>query len=139
MSHGGLKRARSWKRRIQPKEAYSSPGLLYSEVSVNAWVFAKRKTSCVLRSGIYALRFLNRQLPSILSLPRQSLADDPSSLSRETVPLRRDRVRHFERQREGLGSILDDFKPIVSCSRFCDLNFTCQRSQRPGNRAFWNR
>jgi|SRR5437016_14325336 len=31
MSHGGLKRARSWKRRIQPKEAYSSPGLLYSE------------------------------------------------------------------------------------------------------------
>jgi hypothetical protein len=23
--------ARSWKRRIQPKEAYSSPGLLYSE------------------------------------------------------------------------------------------------------------
>ena len=28
MSHGGLKRARSWKRRIQPKEAYSSPGLL---------------------------------------------------------------------------------------------------------------
>ncbi len=33
MSHGGLKRARSWKRRIQPKEAYSSPGLLYSEES----------------------------------------------------------------------------------------------------------
>ena len=31
MSLGGLKRARSWKRRIQPKEAYSSPGLLYSE------------------------------------------------------------------------------------------------------------
>jgi hypothetical protein len=31
MSHGGLKRARSWKQRIQPKEAYSSPGLLYSE------------------------------------------------------------------------------------------------------------
>jgi hypothetical protein len=31
MSHGGLKRARSRKRRIQPKEAYSSPGLLYSE------------------------------------------------------------------------------------------------------------
>ena len=31
MRHGGLKRARSWKRRIQPKEAYSSPGLLYSE------------------------------------------------------------------------------------------------------------
>ena len=31
MSHGGLTRARSWKRRIQPKEAYSSPGLLYSE------------------------------------------------------------------------------------------------------------
>jgi integrase len=31
MSHGGLKRARSWKRRIQPKEAYSSSGLLYSE------------------------------------------------------------------------------------------------------------
>src|SRR6266581_9109346 len=31
MSHGGLKRARSWKRRIQPKEACSSPGLLYSE------------------------------------------------------------------------------------------------------------
>jgi len=36
MSHGGLKRARSWKRRIQPKEAYSSPGLLYSE----AWAGA---------------------------------------------------------------------------------------------------
>src|ERR1700730_16903335 len=34
MSHGGLKRARSWKRRIQPKEAYSSPGLLYSEEPV---------------------------------------------------------------------------------------------------------
>ena len=34
MSHGGLKRARSWKRRIQPKEAYSSPGLLYSEACV---------------------------------------------------------------------------------------------------------
>jgi len=33
MSHGGLKRARSWKRRTQPKEAYSSPGLLYSEGS----------------------------------------------------------------------------------------------------------
>jgi hypothetical protein len=32
MSHGGLKRARSWKRRIQPKEAYSSSGLLYSEM-----------------------------------------------------------------------------------------------------------
>jgi len=31
MSHGGLKRAQSWKQRIQPKEAYSSPGLLYSE------------------------------------------------------------------------------------------------------------
>jgi len=30
-SHGGLKRARSWKRWIQPKKAYSSPGLLYSE------------------------------------------------------------------------------------------------------------
>jgi len=36
MSHGGLTRARSWKRRIQPKEAYSSPGLLYSEVCANA-------------------------------------------------------------------------------------------------------
>jgi hypothetical protein len=36
MSHDGLKRARSWKRRIQPKEAYSSPGLLYSEASANA-------------------------------------------------------------------------------------------------------
>ena len=35
MSHGGLKRARSWKRRIQPKEAYSSPGLLYSEACAN--------------------------------------------------------------------------------------------------------
>ena len=32
MSHGGLKRARSWKRRTQPKEAYTSPGLLYSEL-----------------------------------------------------------------------------------------------------------
>ena len=31
MSHGGLNRARSWKRRIQPKKAYRSPGLLYSE------------------------------------------------------------------------------------------------------------
>ena len=37
MSHGGLKRARSWKRRIQPKEAYSSPGLLYSEACVKAF------------------------------------------------------------------------------------------------------
>jgi hypothetical protein len=36
MSHGGLKRARSWKQRIQPKEAYSSPGLLYSETCANA-------------------------------------------------------------------------------------------------------
>jgi hypothetical protein len=36
MSDGGLKRARSWKRRIQPKEAYSSPGLLYSESCDNA-------------------------------------------------------------------------------------------------------
>jgi uncharacterized membrane protein len=36
MSHGGLKRARSWKRRIQPKEAYSSPGLLYSQTSAMA-------------------------------------------------------------------------------------------------------
>ena len=36
MSHGGLKRARSWKRRIQPKEAYSSPGLLYSETCAMA-------------------------------------------------------------------------------------------------------
>ena len=36
MSHGGLKRARSWKRRIQPKEAYSSPGLLYSEEPVSS-------------------------------------------------------------------------------------------------------
>jgi hypothetical protein len=35
MSHGGLKRARSWKRRIQTTEAYSSPGLLYSEACVN--------------------------------------------------------------------------------------------------------
>jgi hypothetical protein len=26
-----LKRARSWTRRIKPKEAYSSPGLPYSE------------------------------------------------------------------------------------------------------------
>ena len=31
MNHGGLKRARSGKRRIQPKKAYSSSGLLYSE------------------------------------------------------------------------------------------------------------
>ena len=31
MNHGGLKRARSRKRRIQPKKAYSSSGLLYSE------------------------------------------------------------------------------------------------------------
>jgi hypothetical protein len=38
MSHGGLKRARSWKRRIQPKEAYSSPGLLYSEAGENSLV-----------------------------------------------------------------------------------------------------
>jgi hypothetical protein len=38
MSHGGLNRARSWKRRIQPKEAYSSPGLLYSESCENAWL-----------------------------------------------------------------------------------------------------
>jgi len=38
MSHGGLKRARSWKRRIQPKEAYSSPGLLYSEAGENALI-----------------------------------------------------------------------------------------------------
>jgi hypothetical protein len=37
MSHGGLTRARSWKRRLQPKEAYSSPGLLYSESCDNAW------------------------------------------------------------------------------------------------------
>jgi|ERR1700677_4625140 hypothetical protein len=37
MSHGGLTRARSWKRRIQPKEAYSSPGLLYSEAFANAF------------------------------------------------------------------------------------------------------
>ncbi len=36
MSHGDLTRARSWKRRIQPKEAYSSPGLLYSEACENA-------------------------------------------------------------------------------------------------------
>ena len=36
MSHGGLKRARSWKQRIQPKDAYSSPGLLYSETCANA-------------------------------------------------------------------------------------------------------
>jgi hypothetical protein len=31
MSHGGLKRARNWKRWIRPKNTYSSPGLLYSE------------------------------------------------------------------------------------------------------------
>lgn len=31
MNHGGPKRARSWKRRIQPRNAYRSPGLLYSE------------------------------------------------------------------------------------------------------------
>jgi hypothetical protein len=37
MSHGGLKQARSWKRRIQPKEVYSSPGLLYSEACALAW------------------------------------------------------------------------------------------------------
>ena len=37
MSYGGLKRARSWKRRIQPKEAYSSPGLLYSESCDNCF------------------------------------------------------------------------------------------------------
>jgi hypothetical protein len=39
MSHGGLKRARSWKRRIQriqPKDAYSSPGFLYSEACAKA-------------------------------------------------------------------------------------------------------
>jgi hypothetical protein len=34
MSHGGLNRARSWKRRIQPKKAYSSSGLLYSDVGI---------------------------------------------------------------------------------------------------------
>jgi len=44
MSHGGLKRARSWKRRIQPKEAYSSPGLLYSE-SCDMAGFRQRQTS----------------------------------------------------------------------------------------------
>ena len=36
--HGGPKRARSWKRRIQPKEAYSSPVLLYSEKAALAGV-----------------------------------------------------------------------------------------------------
>ena len=30
-SHGGLKRARNWKRWIQPKKTYSFAGLLYSE------------------------------------------------------------------------------------------------------------
>jgi hypothetical protein len=34
MCHGGLNRARSWKRRIQPKKAYSSSGLLYSDVGI---------------------------------------------------------------------------------------------------------
>src|SRR5580700_4112500 len=29
--HGGPKRARSWKRRIQPRKTYSLSGLLYSE------------------------------------------------------------------------------------------------------------
>jgi hypothetical protein len=29
--HGGPKRARSWKRRTQPRKTYSLPGLLYSE------------------------------------------------------------------------------------------------------------
>jgi hypothetical protein len=29
--HGGPKRARSWKRRIQPRQTYSLLGLLYSE------------------------------------------------------------------------------------------------------------
>jgi hypothetical protein len=38
MSYGGLKRARSWKRRTQPKDAYSSPGLLYSEACEMAWL-----------------------------------------------------------------------------------------------------
>src|SRR5271169_6499566 len=46
MSHGGLKRARSWKRRLPPKEAYRSPGLLYSESCDNAFhekaVYVKR-------------------------------------------------------------------------------------------------
>jgi len=38
-----LKRARSWKRRIQPKEAYSSPGLLYSETCAMASLEKSRK------------------------------------------------------------------------------------------------
>ena len=42
MSHGGLKRARSWKQRIQPKEAYSSPGLLYSEATSSTATVEKK-------------------------------------------------------------------------------------------------
>ena len=34
LSHGGLKRARSCKRWIRPKKAYSSRGLLYSEIKL---------------------------------------------------------------------------------------------------------
>ena len=54
MSHGGLTRARSWKRRIQPKEAYSSPGLLYSESCDKAWL--RQLDSRLTRAGLQQAR-----------------------------------------------------------------------------------
>ena len=59
MSHHGLKRTRRWKRRRQPKEAYSLPGLLYSETCAKAIWF--RQSSVILRisSPSFGLRCQN--------------------------------------------------------------------------------
>jgi len=62
-SHGGLTRARNWKRWKQPKNTYSSPALLYSEYRQSAPRGSTTRT--LLRGG--------RRRKSTAALLRQKL------------------------------------------------------------------
>ncbi len=81
MSHGGLKRARSWKRRIQPKEAYSSPGLLYSEtagIPHGPWRIANSPALSIALPNAYFVGSGSRLWSCGLSLIRRTAGCGPA-------------------------------------------------------------
>ena len=103
MSHGGLTRARSWKWRIQPKEAYSSPGLLLGNLQWPDFdsysFFCFLKSSSIIAGGAEIDPCATTIQVSLSTFKQQNSQGTGGKLS--GGPLRESSAAHFSQSSSG--------------------------------------